>query len=103
MAELGYFALLTGLFLSGYAVLVDVLGAWREEPGLIRSGRNATVACLGCLTVAMVALWVLLIKGDFSVSYVADHTARDLPVAYRISALWAGAAGSLLLWLWLWF
>lgn len=101
MAELGHFALLTGLFLSGYAVLVDVLGAWRKEPGLIESGRNATVACLGCLTVAMVALWVLLVKGDFSVSYVADHTARDLPVAYRVSALWAGAAGSLLLWLWL--
>ncbi|MHC4912937.1 MAG: heme lyase CcmF/NrfE family subunit [Planctomycetota bacterium] len=101
MADLGHFALLTGLFFSGYAVLVDILGAWRKERGLIESGRNATIACLGCLSIAMAALWVLLVKGDFSVNYVADHTARNLPVAYRISALWAGAAGSLLLWLWM--
>ena len=101
MAELGRFALLLGLFLSGYAVLVDLLGAWRKEPGLVKSGRNATVAALICLTVALAVLWGLLVRCDFSISYVAEHTSRALPLAYRLSALWAGAAGSLLLWLWL--
>ncbi|MDH4239724.1 MAG: cytochrome c biogenesis protein CcsA [Phycisphaerae bacterium] len=101
MAELGNFALILGLFLAGYAVLIDILGAWRKDGGLIDSGRNATIASLGCLTVATLALWVLLISGDFSVSYVADHTSKALPLAYKISALWAGASGSLLFWLWL--
>jgi len=101
MAELGNFALILGFFLAGYAVLVDVLGAWRKDGGLIDSGRNATIASLGCLTVATIALWVLLISGDFSVSYVVDHTSKDLPLAYKVSALWAGASGSLLFWLWL--
>ena len=101
MAELGYFALLVGLFSAAYALLIDVLGGWRKENALMTSARNATAACWFCLTVAMIALWVLLIRHDFSVSYVAQHTSRALPLAYKISALWAGAAGSLLLWLWI--
>jgi len=101
MAELGYFALVVGLFLASYAVLVDLLGAGAKEMGLLESGRNATISCWLCLTVATVALSVSLIRHDFSISYVAEHTSRALPLMYRISALWAGAAGSLLFWLWL--
>lgn len=101
MADLGNFALHLGLFLSSYAVLVDMLGAWRLEHSLMKSGRNATVACLACFTLAMIILWVLLFKCDFAVKYVAEHTSRALPMGYRFSALWAGAAGSLLLWVWL--
>ena len=101
MTEFGYFALLLGLFTASYALLIDILGAWREEDALIKSGRNATIACWICLTAAMITLWVMLIRCDFTSSYVANHISRALPLAYRFSALWAGAAGSLLLWLWL--
>jgi len=101
MADLGRFALILGLFLAGYAVLIDLLGALRKETGLIDSGRNATVACWLCLTVASAALLTLLLRRDFSVTYVAQHTSSELPLAYTISAFWAGAEGSLLLWLWL--
>ena len=101
MAELGRFALLLGLFLSGYAIIADFLGAWRKDTGLLKSGRNATIASLTCLCVAITALLVLLFKSNFTVSYVAEHSSKALPLAYKISALWAGAAGSLLFWLWL--
>jgi cytochrome c-type biogenesis protein CcmF len=101
MAELGKFALQLGLFLSGYAILVDLLGSWRNKIELIDSGRNATIACFACLTVAITILCISLIKSDFSIIYVAENTSKALPLAYKISALWAGAAGSLLLWLWL--
>jgi len=101
MAELGRFALLLGFCLSSYAILADLLGTWRGREELWRSGRNATIACLACLTVATGLLWTLLIRGEFSVLYVAEHTAQALPLVYKLTALWAGAAGSLLLWLWL--
>ncbi|MCP4607446.1 MAG: heme lyase CcmF/NrfE family subunit [Planctomycetes bacterium] len=100
MTGLGNFALLLALFLSSYAVVIDLLGSFRQDTGLIKSARNATVAYTACLSVAMIALWILLVKSDFSVSYVAEHTSRALPIPYKISALWAGSAGSLLLWLW---
>ena len=99
MSDLGQFALVLGLFLCSYAVVVDLLGSWRKDEGFIKSARNATVASFGCLSVAMLVLWVLLVQSDFSVKYVADHTSKALPLAYKLSALWAGAAGSLLLWL----
>jgi cytochrome c-type biogenesis protein CcmF len=101
MAELGYFALQLGLFLSGYAMLVDLMGAWKNKAELIKSGRNATISCFACLTIAIIALLVSLVRSDFSIIYVAEHTSKALPLAYKLSALWAGAAGSLLLWLWL--
>ncbi|MBN1501547.1 MAG: cytochrome c biogenesis protein CcsA [Spirochaetes bacterium] len=36
---------------------------------------------------------------DFSNLYVFNHSSADLPVYYKIAALWAGHQGSLLLWL----
>ncbi len=101
MVDLGQFTLLLTLFLSSYAVIVDLLGAYRKDDRLIKSARNATLSSMACLCVAVAVLLTLLIKSDFSVSYVAQHTSRALPLAYKISALWAGAAGSLLLWLWM--
>ena len=101
MAELGSFALLLGLFLSIYAILVDALGDWRKDNALIKSGRNATIACAICISISGVLLWLLLVRGDFAVSYVAENVSRALPFVYKLSAFWAGASGSLLFWLWL--
>jgi cytochrome c-type biogenesis protein CcmF len=101
MPELGQFALRLGLFLSVYAIFADLLGRWRNRGELLASARNATLGCLLCLTVACVALSTLLAQSNFAVKYVAENTARALPLVYKLTALWAGAAGSLLLWLWL--
>lgn len=56
------------------------------------------------VTVAVIALAVLLllyyfIEGDYRFVYVYDNSSRDLPLAYRIAAFWAGKEGSFLLWL----
>jgi cytochrome c-type biogenesis protein CcmF len=45
----------------------------------------------GCLTYAFV-------NNDFSVAYVADHSNSALPLHYRVSGVWGGHEGSLLLW-----
>jgi cytochrome c biogenesis factor len=46
------------------------------------------LSCAGLAT----ALW----ESDFALRYVATFTAANLPDPYRLSALWAGPAGSLL-------
>ena len=38
---------------------------------------------------------------DFSVLYVAEHSNSQLPVIYRLGAVWGGHEGSLLLWIFL--
>ncbi|MCX7679484.1 MAG: cytochrome c biogenesis protein CcsA [Spirochaetes bacterium] len=39
------------------------------------------------------------ISNDFTLGYVYQHSSLDLPLFYKISALWAGQEGSFLLWL----
>ena len=46
-----------------------------------------------------VVLAVALVRHDFTFTYVAAHTSRDLPTLYSLSAFWGGQEGSLLLWL----
>ncbi len=101
MAEFGNFALTLCLFLSGYAFFIDIVGNFRDRPELNKSASNAVIALFGCLTVATIILWALLLGSDFTVEYVAENTSKALPFIYKLSAFWAGAAGSLLLWLWL--
>ncbi|MEA3227197.1 MAG: cytochrome c biogenesis protein CcsA [Planctomycetota bacterium] len=101
MAQLGHLALLLAFIVSSCAITADILGKWRGSAGLIRSGRDATIASFACLTVAVTILLIALVGSDFSIAYVAQHTSNALATSYKISALWAGAAGSLLLWLWM--
>ena len=51
--------------------------------------------------VALLALFHAFATFDFSLEYVASHSARSMPLHYRLAALWGGQAGSLLLWLWM--
>jgi len=53
------------------------------------------------VTMAVVSLEYLFFTNNFSMAYVAEHSNRDLPVFYKIAALWAGQEGSLLFWSWL--
>ncbi len=46
----------------------------------------------------LVALTVGFVLNMFQFSYVYQHSSLDLPLMYRIAAVWAGQEGSLLLW-----
>lgn len=52
-------------------------------------------------TLCSILLVVALAQSDFTIEYVAQYTDRSLPFIYKISAFWAGQAGSLLFWGWL--
>ena len=47
---------------------------------------------------AFIGLGVLFLSNDFSVLYVANNSNLDLPLLYKISAIWGAHEGSLLLW-----
>ncbi|MDY7099543.1 MAG: cytochrome c biogenesis protein CcsA, partial [Actinomycetota bacterium] len=63
-----------------------------------RVGRALLLAATGAGVVANGALAVLLVRGDWSVTYVVDHSRSDTSVLLRLAGLWAGAEGSFLLW-----
>ncbi len=101
MIDVGYFALCLALAASGYAAFTSVLGARRNDAGLIRSGENAALFLFGLLSVSMCALWHALLTHDFQVEFVASNSNRAMPLLYTISALWGGQSGSILFWNWL--
>jgi cytochrome c-type biogenesis protein CcmF len=99
MPELGRAALVIALGLAVYALVAGGYAAWRRRRRLAASAQNALLAAFGATLIASLVLLVALVRNDFSFVYVADHTSRDLPLGYTMSAFWGGQEGSLLLWL----
>jgi cytochrome c-type biogenesis protein CcmF len=97
--ELGRAALVVALGLVLYAALAGGYAAFRGRRRLLESATNALFAALGAIGVAALVLLAALVRHDFSFVYVADHTSRELPLRYSVSAFWGGQEGSLLLWL----
>jgi cytochrome c-type biogenesis protein CcmF len=101
MPLIGQLALALGLIVAGYSIVANVIGARRSIPALIVSARHAIWALCAMVTVAVAALWMSLLQSDFSLEYVASYTSTTLPTVYKLTALWGGQQGSLLLWTWL--
>lgn len=101
MVELGSFALLSAFILTVYATAASLISGRRNSPALAATAERTVYAVCALLSIAMYALLLLLARSDFSVAYVANYTNRELPVLYKLTALWAGHDGSLLFWAWL--
>jgi cytochrome c-type biogenesis protein CcmF len=101
MVDIGYFSLLMAVIASAYSIFAAIAGARSGRGEFLRSSENSTFAVAGLLSIALLALLIAFLTNDFQVSYVANHSNRTLPVTYKISALWGGQEGSLLLWGWL--
>jgi cytochrome c-type biogenesis protein CcmF len=99
VADLGRAALVTTFLLLVYAVLAGSVAAWKGRRRLAESAQNALIASFAATAVACAVLLLALSRHDFSFQYVAEHTSRDLPLGYTLTALWGGQEGSLLLWL----
>src|SRR5581483_8061082 len=99
MPELGRAALVVCFGLSLYAVGAGFWGAHTRRRRLSRSAQNALLAAFGAALAASIVLLVALARSDFSFTYVAQHTSRELPTAYKLASFYGGQEGSLLLWL----
>ncbi|MGD8375451.1 MAG: cytochrome c biogenesis protein CcsA [Acidobacteriota bacterium] len=83
------------------ATLFSIGAAWRWHRGRLASRRNAEIAVVVALASLATAFGLLLIAflgDDFRLSAVVNYSSRDLPLLYKVSAVWAGQEGSLLLW-----
>jgi len=101
MENLGALSILLAFCFSVYAVLASVVGKWRSNSFLTLSAERAVYSNFFLLTAASGILVYSLIAGDFRLAYVAAHSNRAMPVAYKFASWWGGQAGALLLWAWL--
>jgi cytochrome c-type biogenesis protein CcmF len=94
----GELALWVALLMAAWGAIVLLSGGSAARPELIASGERALYATFACVVLATAGLLVALTTSDFSFAYVASVTSANLPLAYKVVALWAGQAGMLLLW-----
>ncbi len=101
LAELGIITTALALILAWYAVLAGVHGAQSRNDRWVRSARNAALLTWPLLTIAVLALVVSQVNGDFQIEYVWSTTEQASDLFFKVTALWGGQAGSLLFWSWL--
>ncbi len=98
MSETGSISILLAFAISLYATAASIIGARIKNKELIKSSENSAIAICALLFIATISLIHALMNLDFTLKYVALNTSTDLPMIYRFTSLWAGQAGSLLLW-----
>jgi cytochrome c-type biogenesis protein CcmF len=101
MANFGNLSLSLAFGITIYSIFALLAGARTGNRDMEKSGETALHATLWFITCAVVSLLYLLVKSDFNLEYVSSYTNRDLPLFYKLAALWGGQKGSLLLWTWL--
>jgi cytochrome c-type biogenesis protein CcmF len=96
--EIGHFALILALLLAISQAFFGLAGAARRHAGWMAAGRSAVVGQFVFTALAFGALTWAFVQKDFSVLYVATNSNSELPLFYRVAAVWGGHEGSLLLW-----
>ena len=101
MGQIGLYSLQLGLLLALVGIGAGAYAGITRRAQWTRVAERSVLLVFAATSVAMLALFWALATNDFSLSYVAAHSARTMPLHYRLGALWGGQAGSLLLWGWM--
>jgi cytochrome c-type biogenesis protein CcmF len=97
--EFGHFVLWLGLALSLWLGIVPLAGAQMGRQSWMALAKPGTLVLFGLVVISYISLTMAFVNNDFSVLYVAQNSNTELPLMYRISGVWGGHEGSLLLWL----
>jgi cytochrome c-type biogenesis protein CcmF len=101
MSEIGHIALIIALPVAILAVVVSAVGARTGSLRLMTVGRRSILVLGALFTLALAVILYEFFTRDFGLRIVAEHTSRDLPAIYTLSALYADKAGSMFFWGWL--
>ncbi|HEY6923917.1 MAG TPA: heme lyase CcmF/NrfE family subunit, partial [Steroidobacteraceae bacterium] len=99
LPELGHFALILALLLSGLQGFFGIVGPMVARDRWIAAVTPAVAGQFVMLGTAMACIIYSFISNDFSVLYIAENSNSALPLFYRVTALWGAHEGSLLLWI----
>ncbi|MCM3575793.1 heme lyase CcmF/NrfE family subunit [Mesobacillus subterraneus] len=98
MYLIGNISIYLGIVISLYGIIANIVGIKKKSSKWIESARGAVLSLAFVASIASFLLLYLLGTSQFQYKYVASYTNESLPMAYKLTAFWAGNAGSLLLW-----
>jgi cytochrome c-type biogenesis protein CcmF len=94
----GAFALILAFVCAVYSFGGGIAAIRTRHPLLVKSARQAGMATCALIFIATGSLVYLFFSDSYWVSYVVEHSNRNLSTFYKIAALWSGQQGSLLFW-----
>ncbi|MGH8561209.1 MAG: heme lyase CcmF/NrfE family subunit, partial [Nevskiales bacterium] len=97
--ELGHYALVLALCLALAQSVIPFAGLARRNPVWMSVAQSAATGQFVFVLLAFALLTQSFVVNDFSVAYVAHNSNTDLPLVYRVAAVWGAHEGSLLLWM----
>ena len=97
--ELGHFALVIAFCISIALTIIPIWGAAKGINTWMAFSRPASYAQFLFVLIAFIFLTYSFLVDDFSVLYVASQSNSALPDMYKVSAVWGGHEGSMLLWI----
>ncbi len=101
MGIVGRAALLLALAAAVYAIVMALGSRRRGRRDWQLSAERAVYGVFGLTSLAIGTMWAALLTDDFTLRNVEGYSSSTLGWQYKITALWASQAGSLLLWGWL--
>ena len=96
--EIGHFALIVAFCLAVIQTIVPIAGAQLNISRFVALAKPVAHGQFVFVAIAFGALVAIFVNKDYSVLYAAMHSNSQLPLLYRVSAVWGGHEGSLLLW-----
>ena len=96
--EIGEFALIIALFLSVVLATVPMYGASTRNELWMSYAKPLAAGQFLFIFISFICLGYAFSQDDFSVVYVAQHSNSQMPIQFKLSAIWGGHEGSLLLW-----
>ena len=101
LAQFGFGVFVLTFLLALFSVGAAVVGYFDKSDRWVEAARRAMLLIFPLITLAVLALAYLLVTGHYELQYVYSVTSNDMPFYLKITALWGGQAGSLVLWSWL--
>jgi cytochrome c-type biogenesis protein CcmF len=101
LVELGHFAAFLAMAMSLVQGLAPLLKKTVGQARLLDLSVSVAISCFLLTTVGGLILIDAFVSSNFSIQYVARHSNTQLPMLYKVTALWGSHEGSLYLWAWI--
>ncbi len=97
--EIGTMLLCLALIIALMQSVYPLIGVKKQYARWIYAALKLPLLQFGLVFGAYLCLTYAFVHHDFTVRYVSEHSNSMLPIYYRLSAVWGGHEGSLLLWI----
>jgi cytochrome c-type biogenesis protein CcmF len=98
IVEIGHFALILATCVAFLQAVLPLAGTMLDRPRWQALAKPTALLQFALIVLAYAVLTHGAVTDDFSIKYIAGHSNSLLPIEFKVSAVWGGHEGSLLLW-----